>query len=1021
MANTAPVAGGVAATTFEDGLVSITLTASDNEDGSQLAPSFSFAALPEHGTLYVEAPFPPFFDGVPAQAGASYAADSFDPDSGAWTRTFYFVPAANWNGTVAFDYTATDSEGAVSASATATVIIEAMADAPTVDPNAHDQPAPLAVALQATATSTAEDSPQVVALDGGGFLMVWQTGLSTGQILARQFGDDGTPSGAAFAITPSGSPSEVRPAVAALDGGGFVVAWIQGGTGTGGGDILASIFAAGQTNATATLTVAASASGREATPNVTALDDGFVITRAVEDGASTTILAQRYDAAGATVGSAATVTTAADHGFSSGTMFDPPDHVVTALADGGFAVSWSEGGAIRANVFHADGSRSGAFTVADAGSNPTITALGDGFVVAWVTDELYARVYGADGQPAGAAFTLTDNPYADEQTPTIAALPDGRFVVAWRGNNGTDGSADIFAAVYLPDGTPNNGGPIQITSTGTASNGFGTIWEAQPTITVLADGDFAVGWIQPFATGGSNADVFVRVYDPGLGTVTGTEDQPLELPTAFVLADQDGSEALGQVRIVGLPLGFSISDGSIVVGAREGGDPAGDWVIDATDATFLAQLAAGIGHLTLIPPQDFVGDFRLTITAVSRETQAPIEASSLEATSSAILVPVSFGARVNDAPVANDDVLANVTQNSGTRTIAAADLLLNDTDPDNVSGPANAGLTITSVASGTGGTAVLSGDHGTISFTPTSGYSGPASFAYVASDGSATDEGLVTFTIDPAPPPTNPNPGGNEIFGDEGPNTIAASAGDSVVRGFGGGDLLYGNAGNDTVHAGSGSNTVYGGRDNDRIDAGDGDDLLFGNEGGDVIDGGEGNNTIVGGQDSADAADSITAGGGQDLIWGNGGNDTVNADGGANTVIGGFGTDSLVTGAGDDIVYGNQDNDIIQAGDGANLVLGGLGEDLVATGTGNDTMWGNEGNDTMIGGAGADRYVFATDSGADQVNGFSFIEGDRLDLQGQTFGLGTSADGDVVLTLSGGGTIELNGVAPAGFAPAFVV
>ena len=47
-------------------------------------------------------------------------------------------------------------------------------------------------------------------------------------------------------------------------------------------------------------------------------------------------------------------------------------------------------------------------------------------------------------------------------------------------------------------------------------------------------------------------------------------------------------------------------------------------------------------------------------------------------------------------------------------------------------------------------------------------------------------------------------------------------------------------------------------------------------------------------------------------------------------------------------------------------------------------------------------------------------EGDGLDLQGQTFTQGTSADGDVVLTLSGGGTIELNGVAPASFSPTFV-
>ena len=90
-------------------------------------------------------------------------------------------------------------------------------------------------------------------------------------------------------------------------------------------------------------------------------------------------------------------------------------------------------------------------------------------------------------------------------------------------------------------------------------------------------------------------------------------------------------------------------------------------------------------------------------------------------------------------------------------------------------------------------------------------------------------------------------------------------------------------------------------------------------------------------------------------------------------------------------------------------------------GAGNDTLWGSEGNDSMSGGAGADRYMFAAGSGIDQLNGFSFSEGDRLDLQGQTFSLGTSGDGDVLLTLSGGGTIELNGIAPASFSPTYVV
>ena len=128
-----------------------------------------------------------------------------------------------------------------------------------------------------------------------------------------------------------------------------------------------------------------------------------------------------------------------------------------------------------------------------------------------------------------------------------------------------------------------------------------------------------------------------------------------------------------------------------------------------------------------------------------------------------------------------------------------------------------------------------------------------------------------------------------------------------------------------------------------------------------------------------------------------------------------------MTGADNDLIFGNQDNDTINGSEGANLIFGGFGDDSILTGSGNDTIWGNEGNDTMAAGTGGDRYVFLAGSGNDQINGFVFGEGDRLDLQGQTFTQGTSGDGDVLLTLFGGGTVELNGITPAGFSPTFVL
>lgn len=82
----------------------------------------------------------------------------------------------------------------------------------------------------------------------------------------------------------------------------------------------------------------------------------------------------------------------------------------------------------------------------------------------------------------------------------------------------------------------------------------------------------------------------------------------------------------------------------------------------------------------------------------------------------------------NRSPVAANDSGFNATQNSPI-SIPASALLANDTDPD---GDA---LTITGVSNGTGGAASYNAQTSTVTFTPNSGYTGPASFTYAISDG----------------------------------------------------------------------------------------------------------------------------------------------------------------------------------------------------------------------------------------------------------------------------------------------
>ena len=83
-------------------------------------------------------------------------------------------------------------------------------------------------------------------------------------------------------------------------------------------------------------------------------------------------------------------------------------------------------------------------------------------------------------------------------------------------------------------------------------------------------------------------------------------------------------------------------------------------------------------------------------------------------------------AAVNDAPVADDDTLAATEDTPVTYT--AAQLLGNDTDVDGDT------LSIASVTSGTGGTAVLNAN-GTVTFTPDANFNGAASFSYTVTDG----------------------------------------------------------------------------------------------------------------------------------------------------------------------------------------------------------------------------------------------------------------------------------------------
>ncbi|HWC62145.1 MAG TPA: lamin tail domain-containing protein, partial [Rhizomicrobium sp.] len=371
---------------------------------------------------------------------------------------------------------------------------------------------------------------------------------------------------------------------------------------------------------------------------------------------------------------------------------------------------------------------------------------------------------------------------------------------------------------------------------------------------------------------------------------------------------------------------------------------------------------------------------------------------------------------VNAPPVASDDSLSNIAEDSGARSISFSSLLGNDK-----AGPANESaqaLTIIAVGNAVGGSVAIQGSN--VIFTPTADYNGPASFDYTVQDNGTsygvshflTDVGTASFAITPVndlPVITSPSgfflPENHTAAG-----TVTATDGDHDALTFslsggadealftitGAGDLSFINppdfetpldAGHDNVYqvevaANDGSGTLVTqlisvtvtdvAEAGLTVKGGNGDDVLNGTAGNDIVNAGNGADQI----DAGDGSDNVSGGNGDDVIAAGHGDDTVNAGNNDDSVDGGLGNDnlggsngndSLDGGDGNDSVDGGTGNDVLDGGTGNDILAGGNGTDLISAGDGDDSASGDDGNDVVNGDAGDD--ILAGGNGNDQLDG----------------------------------------------------
>lgn len=173
------------------------------------------------------------------------------------------------------------------------------------------------------------------------------------------------------------------------------------------------------------------------------------------------------------------------------------------------------------------------------------------------------------------------------------------------------------------------------------------------------------------------------------------------------------------------------------------------------------------------------------------------------------------------------------------------------------------------------------------------------------------------------------------------------------------------------------------------------------------------------------AADEMHGGDGGDTVTGSDGADTIWGDAGGDVVYGNRGADTLSGSAGADFLHGGQDADVLYGNTGSDVLHGNRGDDRLFGGRDGDTLSGGEGGDVLQGGLGADRYVFASASGADTISGFSSGEGDVIAVSANLNGSGIASvddllallfvdgQGNAMLRLGGGHTVVLAGVPPS--------
>ncbi len=323
-----------------------------------------------------------------------------------------------------------------------------------------------------TFTTGSQDDSSVGVAGNGDFIVVWESDDQDGDsrsVNGQRFASDGTPLGTEFQVNTHTTEAQDDPWVAAWSNGDFVVVWEsieQDGEDNG---VFARRYASDGTALDAMeFQVNNFTDGDQNQPEVAAWSGGFVVSwSSSQDGYGYGIFAQRFDTAGAEVGT--------EFQVNEHTTSEQTQSTIGAASNGDFVIAWSslyqiEDWDVFARRYSSSGSASSdeflvnTYTDDDQDDPAIGVAPGGDFLVAWSSrfdqdgDDagVFGQLHDSAGDELGGEFRINTTTDDDQSDPAVAALGStGNFVVAWQGAPVADGavtsgfssSSDIFAQI----------------------------------------------------------------------------------------------------------------------------------------------------------------------------------------------------------------------------------------------------------------------------------------------------------------------------------------------------------------------------------------------------------------------------------------------------------------------------------------------------------------------------------------------------------------------------------------------